>query len=128
MDLLLDTHAFIWMSSQPQHLSQTARALLEDEKNAVSVSIMSFWEMTIKISLGKLDLGADWMSQLQGFMRDNAVSSLPLRPEHCTTLSSLPFIHRDPFDRMLVAQALSEKLILISKDGGLRGYEVEVVW
>lgn len=116
------------MSSQPQHLSQTARALLEDEKNAVSVSIMSFWEMAIKISLGKLDLGADWMSQLQGFMRDNAVSSLPLRPEHCTTLSSLPFIHRDPFDRMLVAQALSEKLILISKDGGLRGYEVEVVW
>ncbi len=128
MDLLVDTYALIWMSSQPQRLSPTARALLQDETNAVAASMASFWEMAIKISVGKLDLGADWMHELQNFMRDNAVSILPLRPEHCTTLASLPFVHRDPFDRMLIAQALSEKLILISKDGSLSGYEVEIVW
>ncbi len=128
MDVLVDTHALIWMSSQPHRLSPRTRALLEDETNAVSASMLSFWEIAIKISLGKLDLGVDWMGELQGFMRENAVSSIPLRPEHCTTLASLPFLHRDPFDRMLIAQALSEKLILISRDGSLSGYEVEVVW
>ena len=128
MDLLVDTHAIIWMSSQPHRLSPRARALLEDENNAVSASMASFWEMAIKISLGKLDLGAGWMSKLQDFMRDNAVSILPLRPEHCTTLAALPFLHRDPFDRMLIAQALAEKQILISKDGRLSDYGVEVVW
>ena len=128
MDLLVDTHALIWMSSQPQRLSPRARALLEDEDNAVSASIASFWEMAIKISLGKLDLGMDWMGELQGFMRENAVSSLPLRPEHCIALTSLPFLHRDPFDRMLIVQALSEKLNLVTKDENIAGYEVAVVW
>lgn len=128
MDLLVDTHALIWMSSQTHRLSPHTCALLEDETNAVSASMVSFWEMAIKISLGKLDLGTDWMHKLQVFMHDNAVSCIPLRTEHCTTLASLPFHHRDPFDRMLIAQAQSEKLILISKDERLRGYEVEVVW
>jgi len=128
MDLLVDTHALIWMTGQPVRLSPRARALLEDESNAVFASMVSFWEMAIKISLGKLDLGADWMGKLQGFMRDNAVSNLPLRPEHCTTLALLPFLHRDPFDRMLVAQALSEKQMLISKDRSLGSYDVEVIW
>ena len=128
MDFLIDTHVLIWMSSQPHRLSPRARALLEDENNAVSVSIVSFWETAIKIGLGKLDLGEDWISRLQGFMRDNAVSSLPLRSEHCAILTSLPFVHRDPFDRMLIAQALSETLVLMSKDTRLSGYAIEVVW
>jgi len=128
MDLLVDTHALIWMSSQPQHLSSRARALLEDEDNAVSASMASFWEMAIKISLGKLDLGVDWMGELQGFMRENAVSSLPLRTEHCIALTSLPFLHHDPFDRMLIVQAQSEKLNLVTKDENIAGYEVAVVW
>jgi len=128
MDLLVDTHVLIWMSSQPQRLSPRARALLEEERNAVSASIASFWEMAIKISLGKLDLGADWMDELQGFMRENAVSSLPLRPEHCTALTALPFLHRDPFDRMLIVQARSENLNLVTKDENMAGYEVAVVW
>lgn len=128
MGLLVDTHTLIWMSGQPHRLSPRARSLLEDENNAVFTSMVSFWEMAIKISLGKLDLGEDWMSKLQDFMNNNAVSNLPLRPEHCTVLASLPFHHRDPFDRMLIAQALSEKLALVSKDGNLSSYEVEVVW
>ena len=128
MDLLVDTHAIIWMSSQPHRLSPTVRALLEDENNAVSVSMISFWDMAIKISLGKLDLSAGWMGKLQDFMRDNAVFNLPLRPEHCTTLASLPFLHRDPFDRMLIAQALTEKQTLISKDRSMSSYEIEVIW
>jgi len=128
MDLLLDTHALLWMSGQPHRLSPRAAALLEDEDNAVFASMVSFWEMAIKISIGKLELEAEWMERLQGFMRDNTVSNLPLRPHHCTTLASLPFHHRDPFDRMLIAQAQSENLILVSRDGNLGEYDVEVVW
>ncbi len=128
MDLLLDTHTLIWMSSQPDRLSSPARVFLENENNTVAVSMISFWEMAIKIGLGKLDLGTNWMSRLLKFMADNAVSTLPLCPEHCTTLSALPFIHRDPFDRMLISQALSENLILVTKDSHMRNYGVEVVW
>jgi len=128
VDLLVDTHALIWMSGQPARLSPRSRALLEDENNAVFASMVSFWEMAIKMSLGKLDLGANWIGKLQGFMRDNAVSNLPLRPEHCTTVTSLPFLHRDPFDRMLVAQAISETRTLISRDPNLARYNVEVIW
>jgi len=128
VDLLVDTHALIWMSGQPARLSPRARALLEDENNAVFASIVSFWEMAIKISLEKLDLGANWMGKLRGFMRGNAISNLSVRPEHCTTVASLPFLHRDPFDRMLVAQAMAETQTLISKDPNLARYDVEVVW
>ncbi|VAX10454.1 hypothetical protein MNBD_GAMMA26-211 [hydrothermal vent metagenome] len=128
MDILVDTHALIWMSSQPQRLSPRAVSLLEDETNTVFSSMISFWEIAIKTSLGKLELGSDWMPRLHGFMRDNAVEYLPLRTEHCTMLASLPFHHRDPFDRMLVAQAQSEKLVLVSKDKRLQDYAVEIVW
>ncbi|HEC13671.1 MAG TPA: type II toxin-antitoxin system VapC family toxin [Acidiferrobacteraceae bacterium] len=128
MDLLVDTHTLIWMSSQTNRLSSKANSLLEDANNTVYASILSSWELGIKISLGKLDLGKNWMQKLQGFMRANAISSLPLRPEHCTVLAVLPFHHRDPFDRMLIAQAQTENLILISKDRRLRDYEIEVIW
>lgn len=128
MQLLLDTHALIWTCSQADRLSPRVRALLEDEQNGVFVSIGSFWEMAIKIGLGKLDLGENWAHRLQGFMRDNAVSHLPLRPEHCTELASLPFVNRDPFVRMLVAQAKVEQLRLVSKDARLSGYDVDLVW
>lgn len=128
MDLLLDTHAFICMSSDPNRLSPRVRRLLEDEANAVSVSIISYWEMAIKISLGKLDLGTNWMRRLQAFMRDNAVSSLPIRSDHLTALVSLPFHHRDPFDRMLVAQSQAERMSLVSRDANLGQYTVECIW
>ena len=128
MNLLMDTHVFIWMSSDPDRLSPRVRSLLEDEANDVSVSIVSFWEMAIKIGLGKLELGTDWMRRLQAFMRDNTISHLPIRPEHCTALVSLPFHHRDPFDRMLVAQSQSEKMSLVSRDTSLRQYAIECIW
>ena len=78
--------------------------------------------------LGKLDLGPDWMDELLGFMTENAVSRLPMRAEHCIALASLPFLHRDPFDRMLIVQAQSEKLNLVTKDENIAGYEVAIVW
>jgi len=128
MNLLLDTHAFIWMSGAPERLSPRVRGLLEDETNAVSVSMVSYWEMAIKIGLGKLDLGPDWTRRFQSFMHDNTISSLPIRPEHCTALVSLPFHHRDPFDRMLVAQSQSEKMGLVSRDSSLGQYAIECIW
>ncbi len=128
MNLLLDTHAFIWMSGAPERLSPRVYDLLEDDNNAVAVSMVSYWEMAIKIGLGKLDLGPDWTRRLQAFMHDNRVSSLPIRPAHCTAVASLPFHHRDPFDRMLVAQAKSEKLSLISRDASLVRYDIDCIW
>jgi PIN domain nuclease of toxin-antitoxin system len=128
MELLVDTHTLIWMSCQPESLSPRARMLLEDGDNRVYVSMASFWEMAIKISLGKLDLGSNWMSKLQGFMGENAIVILPQRPKHCTVLATLPFHHRDPFDRMLIAQALAENQYLVSKDQAFTHYDVGVIW
>ena len=128
MNLLVDTHVLIWMSSQPNRLSEHSVEVLENEANTVSASLLSFWEIAIKISIGKLDLKPNWIQLLQTFMRNNSVSSLPLRLEHCATLAALPFHHRDPFDRMLVAQAKSESLSLVSQDVVLSRYDVDVVW
>ena len=116
------------MSSAPERLSPRVRRLLEDETNAVSVSMVSYWEMANKIGLGKLDLGPDWMRRLQSFMHDNTISSLPIRSEHCTALVSLPFHHRDPFDRLLVAQSQSEKMCLVSRDTSLELYAIGCIW
>jgi len=128
MNLLLDTHVLIWMSSDPERLSPRVRRLLEDETNGVAVSMVSFWEMAIKTSLGKLQLGPDWMRRLQAFMRDNAVTTVPIRSEHCAVLISLPFHHRDPFDRMLVAQSQSENMSLVSRDKSLKQYAIDCIW
>ncbi len=128
MQLLLDTHTLIWMGTQPGRFSSSTTVLLEDESNVVYASIISLWELAIKISIGKLDMGNNWLQDIQHFMRENAIDSMPIKPQHCDLITNLPLHHRDPFDRMLIAQAQYENLALVTADKSIHQYDIEVIW
>lgn len=122
MILLLDTHTFLWWLTHPETLSQTSRAAIEDPENQVFVSVFSLWEIAIKRTLGKLEAPIDLEHdvELVGF------TNLGLHPSHIHASESLPFHHRDPFDRMLIAQAMVEHATLISRDDQFGQYDVPV--
>jgi PIN domain nuclease of toxin-antitoxin system len=127
MKLLLDTHAFIWWDSDPTQLSAPALAALRDPANEVWLSVASVWEMVIKAQLGKLTLRlplADVVAQQQ----TNGVRILPVTLAHTLAVEGLPAIHKDPFDRLLIAQANVESAELVSADQGIRHYPVRVLW
>lgn len=128
MSALLDTHALLWLADDPQRLPAPIVALCEDETNDLSVSIASFWELSIKMSLGKTTLGEDALSRLSRWCHDNAISILPIELSHLNQLQCLPFHHRDPFDRLLIAQAQSENMGIISVDEHFKAYDIEVLW
>ena len=128
MKLLLDTHTLLWVLRDPERLSIAARTALSDPSNQLGVSIATLWEITIKIGAGKLILpGSDVMllaEQLDAFR----IELLPILPAHLRTLQQLPLHHRDPFDRMLIAQAIAESMLLVSVDVQIRQYAVELLW
>lgn len=112
MNLLLDTHALIWWLDDPRMLEEAARAAIADGGNLVFVSAASAWEMRIKSATGKLHVPRDLGEQ----MRRERFEELPIRIAHTEALEELPMLHRDPFDRLLVAQAKAESLVLVTKD------------
>jgi len=122
--LLVDTHALLWWLSDDAGLSDTARAALADPANDVLVSTASVWEIAIKRGLGKLSAPDDLPDHIeaQGF------GWLPVAAEHAWRVRDLPLHHRDPFDRLLVAQALSERVAIVSADARFRAYGVETRW
>lgn len=127
MRILLDTHAVIWYMGQQKNLSETAIKAIESPFNQIYVSSVSLWEMAIKGSSGKLKLP----SPLRDIMTDyetNGSVLLPILPHHALLTESLPWHHKDPFDRMLIAQAIYEDLTLISKDKFFGQYPVLTVW
>lgn len=127
MKLLLDTHAFIWWDSDPAQLSAPALAALRDPGNEVWLSVASVWEMVIKAQLGKLALRlplADIVTQQQA----NGLQILPITLAHALAVEGLPMIHKDPFDRLLIAQANVEGAELVSADPLVRQYPVRVLW
>ncbi|MFP4302895.1 MAG: type II toxin-antitoxin system VapC family toxin [Alkalispirochaetaceae bacterium] len=128
MKALLDTHALLWMVSSSERLSETARSTIADEANELYCSIAGYWEIGIKQSLGKLELAAGWEETLPREMTRNRIARLPVEPKHVHELVGLPWIHRDPFDRLMIAQALVEGLSVISRDRDLGAYGVPVVW
>lgn len=128
MKALLDTHALLWMSAGSDRLSPLARTTILDDRNTLFVSVASWWEIAIKIGLGKLELQPTWAVVLKREMRHNGIEWLPVRPEHCERLPELPFHHRDPFDRLLIAQAQIESLAVVTADPQFRGYGIEVIW
>lgn len=128
MKVLLDTHAFLWSITGDDRLSKTAEEIFLDPDNNLFFSAASFWEICIKMSLGKLSLKSGWFKTIQEEMRINAVQWLPVEMQHCLELTKLPFHHRDPFDRMLIAQAMAEGLQFLSRDGRLSAYEIKRVW
>jgi PIN domain nuclease of toxin-antitoxin system len=128
MRLLLDTHAFLWFVLNDASLSAVARTAIADPANDVFVSPASLWELAIKISTGKYTLGQPYLPFVEAQLRVNRFLLLPVEPRHLDPLLTLPFHHRDPFDRLLVAQALADQLTLVSCDAEVAKYPVPRVW
>ena len=125
---LLDTHSFLWFISGSSKLSRTARTLIEDTSNQPFLSIASLWEMAIKLSLGKLSLGEPFEVLIPEQMKANGINLLGIEIEHTALVATLPFHHRDPFDRLLVAQAVVERMPIVSADAAFDAYGVERLW
>ena len=121
MRLLLDTHVLLWTVAESRRLSAAARTLIEEPDNELTFSSVSLWEVAIKAGLGRDDFRIDVRS-LRRALFDNNYAELPMTGAHAAALSALPAIHRDPFDRMLVAQAIVEGLVLVSADPAIARY------
>lgn len=121
MNVLLDTHIFIWCASEPERLPAGARNLILNSESQIYVSAASVWEMAVKASIGRLELGFDIFSS-DGFLARNGYTPLPVSVRHAALVASLPFHHKDPFDRLLVSQALSEPMYLLTSDAWLKPY------
>ena len=128
MKLLLDTHTFIWFVMGDRQLSLPARQLIEDQFNDKFVSPATIWEMAIKHSLGKLNLQQPFRSFIEQHLAGNGFDILAISNEHIFTVAGLPYHHRDPFDRMLIAQSLTEQFPLISVDTLFDRYAVQRLW
>ena len=127
MKLLLDTHAIIWFVEGDTSLSILARKAIENPNNTKYISIISFWEMMIKINLGKLQMKIDFV-MLNEYLLSKNIRILSLELSHILSLKNLPTHHKDPFDRILIAQAISENMTLISVDGNFSLYDISVLW
>jgi PIN domain nuclease of toxin-antitoxin system len=127
-DLLLDTHAMLWFFWDDSRLSKPAKSLIENAENRKLVSIAACWEIAIKVGLGKLDLGESSHSFLSREIARNNFELLPINLEHVTTVEGLPAHHRDPFDRLLIAQAIVERLPLVSSDDAFDQYNIQRIW
>jgi PIN domain nuclease of toxin-antitoxin system len=123
MRFLVDTHAMLWALGEPSALSSAAREAISDPANLVVVSSASLWECAIKASIGKLDLPEDFFDSIP----EVGYEVLPIRISHLNVYRTLPVHHRDPFDRILVAQAKAEALTLITRDPEIAKYEVEIL-
>jgi PIN domain nuclease of toxin-antitoxin system len=127
MNLLLDTHALIWFINGDNQLPEKSIKLIKRLDNKCFVSIVSIWEIAIKLSLGKLDLhgGFDEISRI---LRRYEIELLPITFEHIQTLMSLDYHHRDPFDRIIISQGFVENLSIITKDENFPKYNIKIVW
>ena len=128
MKVLIDTHVFIWWTSDPQKLSSRVRDLLLDTNTEAILSIASIWEMQIKLSLGKLTLATALPKLVEDELERNQIELLPIELAHIYALSDLPSHHKDPFDRLLIAQAINDGLAIASIDEKFDGYDVERLW
>lgn len=126
--LLLDTHAFLWAVMEPRLLSAKIRRLLEDSTTGTVVSAASAWEIATKFRLGRLPGAAAVVADYAAAIRGMQAQPLAILDNHALLAGSLPQVHRDPFDRLLVAQAEIEELTLVSKDRALRQFGVELLW
>lgn len=128
MDLLLDTHALIWFLNGDEKLSEKVKVAIENPANAKFVSIASIWEIAIKISLDKFEFHKGF-KHFFDLIEENGFEILPITFEHASIVSSLEFLHRDPFDRLLIAQSKVDRLTIATKDENIKRYhEVRTLW
>ena len=125
MKLLLDTHLLLWAAGQPERLSHAARELIEASENDLVFSTASLWEVVIKRGLGREDFKVDPRLLRRGLL-DNGYSELPIGSEHVVAIDTLPPLHKDPFDRVLIAQALVEGITLLTRDPTVARYPAPV--
>ncbi len=128
MKVLLDTHCWLWWHSQPEYLNDRSHRLISDSRNVVYLSAVSSWEIAIKCSLGKLELPEPPLEYVISRLAAQEITPLPIEHIHALRVATLPPIHRDPFDRLLVAQALVEKLPILTADPQLARYGARIVW
>jgi PIN domain nuclease of toxin-antitoxin system len=124
---LLDTHTALWFFNGDNALSATSKEIILDTSNTKYLSITSAWEIAIKLGIGKLDIAGNTADFIQD-AETNGFNLLPIKISHLTALETLPMIHRDPFDRLLVASALAERMTLITADENIALYEVSRIW
>ncbi len=128
MNYLLDTHAFVWWNIDPSKLSPLVLQLYKNKSNQLFLSKASIWEMQIKLNLGKLTLPASLSTIIRVQRRRNSIFIMPIKLSHIYNLATLPNHHKDPFDRLLISQALVENLPLITSDADIAKYAVQTVW
>ena len=127
MKLLLDTHIFIWWADQPEKLLNAVLSALEDEANELLLSVASVWEMQIKIQLGKLKLRLPLKALVKNQQETNDLTVSPVTLTHVLAVGDLPFHHKDPFDRLLIAQSIQEDLTLVTADSQFSAYSVKLL-
>ena len=126
MKLLLDTHSFLWFIEGSTDLSSTARSLIENGHNESLISVASLWEIAIKHSIGKLSLSMPFQAWITSQLSD--FEQLSIQMNHLSVVATLPLHHRDPCDRLLITQAMVEKLPLVSADGAFDAYAIQRLW
>ena len=127
MAFIFDTHAFLWFVSGDKQLPETVKSKIMDIVESCFLSVASLWEITIKRQIGKLTLDIS-LEELFEYADRNQIEIIQITYDHLTTLSNLPGHHNDPFDRLIVAQTISENLTLISRDKGLKKYKIKQQW
>lgn len=127
MTFLLDTHAFLWFAAGDKQLPESIKTKIMDIKQACFISAASLWEITIKHQLGKLELDIS-LQELFDFLDRNQIEILPITNNHLITLSELPHHHNDPFDRLIISQAITEELTITTKDKMFKKYKVKHHW
>jgi len=128
MTLLLDTHTALWMVNEHEKLSSNAKAMLLNDAHTLYFSIASLWEIAIKISIGKLSDLSGGVEVFLAQINDMPINLLPITPRYVKIVETLPFIHRDPFDRMLVATAKAESMTILTTDENIQKYDVSSAW
>ena len=128
MRLLLDTHSFLWFIAGDERLSDHARSLIADMDNEALLRFASLWEIAIKLSIGKLSLSKSYDELITEQLVANDIQVLPIDMPELSQVARLPFHHRDPFDRLIVAQTMAKGLTLVSQDPVFSSYGVQVMW
>jgi PIN domain nuclease of toxin-antitoxin system len=124
---ILDTHTAIWALKDRQLLSDKVKKIMDDVSLPLHISIVSAWEIAVKVSIGKLDFDGGSTNFLDR-MRLNGINVLPIREKHLGIVENLPFIHRDPFDRILIATAIAENMAILTDDTNIQKYNVHWIW
>ncbi len=128
MRILLDTHAFLWFTLDDPQMSEIAKGSICNPQNEVLLSPVVYWEIAIKLRKGSLNLSEPFLPFMEDQIQINRLTILPIRPDHASLVTTLPLHHRDPFDRMLVAQAIVENVPLVTCDPEILRYPITPIW